>query len=55
MASPRHAPGTVEHLSTEEELKALTAKLDILGFYHKIMDEDEFRPCSRPKRGSAFP
>ncbi|MDP1713939.1 MAG: hypothetical protein Q8L41_04270 [Anaerolineales bacterium] len=35
--------GRVEHLSTEEELKALTGKLDILGFYHKIMEEDEFR------------
>ncbi|MDP2776622.1 MAG: hypothetical protein Q8O48_03185 [Anaerolineales bacterium] len=35
--------GRVEHLSTEEELKALTGKLDILGFYHKIMGEDEFR------------
>ena len=35
--------GRVEHLTTEEELKALTGKLDILGFYYRIMEEDEFR------------
>ncbi|MFN3491594.1 MAG: metallophosphoesterase, partial [Anaerolineales bacterium] len=35
--------GRVEHLTTEEELKALTGKLDILGFYHKVMEEDEFK------------
>lgn len=35
--------GRVEHLSTGEELKALTGKLDILGFYYKVMEEDEFR------------
>lgn len=35
--------GRVERLATEDELKALTGKLDILGFYHKIMEEDEFR------------
>jgi len=34
--------GRVEHLSTEEELKSLMGKLDILGFYYKIMEEDEF-------------
>ncbi len=34
--------GRVEHLSTEEELKALMGKLDILGFYYKVMEEDEF-------------
>jgi uncharacterized protein len=35
--------GRVEHLATEEELKALMGKMDILGFYYKVMDEDEFR------------
>src|SRR5574341_576029 len=35
--------GRVEHLSTEEELKSLIGRLDILGFYYKIMAEDEFR------------
>jgi Icc-related predicted phosphoesterase len=33
----------VEHLETEEELKSLMGKLDILGFYYKVMEEDEFR------------
>jgi len=35
--------GRVEHLETEEDLKNLMGKLDILGFYHKVMEEDEFR------------
>jgi Icc-related predicted phosphoesterase len=35
--------GRVEHLSTEEELKSLMGRLDVLGFYYKVMDEDEFR------------
>ncbi|WKZ35431.1 MAG: hypothetical protein QY332_17605 [Anaerolineales bacterium] len=35
--------GRTEHLGTEEELKALLGKLDILGFYHKVMEEDEFK------------
>lgn len=35
--------GRVEQLTTEEELKTLTSKLDILGFYYKIMEEDEFK------------
>ncbi|MEO8358062.1 MAG: metallophosphoesterase [Chloroflexota bacterium] len=35
--------GRVEHLSTEDELKSLMGKLDILGFYYKVMEEDEFR------------
>src|SRR5512134_525939 len=38
--------GRVEHLSTEEELTALQGRLDILGFYHRIMEEDEFRALS---------
>src|SRR5215216_4049941 len=35
--------GRVEHLSSEEELKGLTGKLDTLGFYYTVMEEDEFR------------
>ena len=38
--------GRVEHLTTEEELSTLTGRLDILGFYYKIMEEDEFRSSS---------
>ena len=34
--------GRVEHLSTEEELKSLMGRLDILGFYYRVMEEDEF-------------
>jgi Icc-related predicted phosphoesterase len=34
--------GRVEHLETEQELKDLIGRLDILGFYHQIMDEEEF-------------
>ncbi len=35
--------GRVEQVTTEEELKGLLGKLDILGFYYKIMEEDEFK------------
>lgn len=35
--------GRVEHLAAEDELKVLTGKLDILGFYYKIMEQDEFQ------------
>jgi Icc-related predicted phosphoesterase len=35
--------GRTEHLSTEAELQSLLERLGTLGFYHKIMDEDEFR------------
>jgi Icc-related predicted phosphoesterase len=38
--------GRVEQLTTEEELKGLTSRLDILGFYYKVMDEEEFRLTS---------
>jgi Icc-related predicted phosphoesterase len=34
--------GRVEHLEGEEELKSLMGKLDILGFYYKVMEQDEF-------------
>lgn len=45
-ANGRHratVQGRTEHLATEEELKALIGRLDILGFYYKVMEEDEFR------------
>lgn len=35
--------GRVEHLESEEELKNLMGKLDILGFYYKVMELDEFQ------------
>ncbi|HLE13967.1 MAG TPA: hypothetical protein VI776_04395 [Anaerolineales bacterium] len=35
--------GTTQHLETEEELKTLTDRIGLLGFYSQIMDEDEFR------------
>ena len=35
--------GRVEHLETEEDLKNLMGKLDILGFYYKVMEADEFQ------------
>jgi len=38
--------GRVEQLTTEEDLKNLKARLDILGFYYKIMEEDEFKELS---------
>jgi Icc-related predicted phosphoesterase len=38
--------GRVEHFSTEEELDGLKKRLDVLGFYYKIMEEDEFRNLS---------
>ncbi len=42
--------GNVQHISTEEELKALIEKLGILGFYHQIMQEDEVKSMqSDPK------
>jgi Icc-related predicted phosphoesterase len=47
--------GRVERLSTEEELKALMGKLDILGFYYKVMEEDEFRSLqANPKAVEAL-
>ncbi len=38
--------GRVEQLTTEEELKGLMARLDVLGFYYRVMDEDEFQTTS---------
>jgi Icc-related predicted phosphoesterase len=38
--------GRVEHMGTQEELNALTGKLDVLGFYYKTMEEEQFRALS---------
>ena len=35
--------GTTEHFATEGDLGGLLDRLGTLGFYHKIMEEDEFR------------
>jgi Icc-related predicted phosphoesterase len=35
--------GRVEHYASQDELKALLERIGTLGFYSKIMDEDEFR------------
>ena len=38
--------GRVEHLSSQEELTSLLGRLDTLGFYYKVLEEDEFRTLS---------
>ena len=38
--------GRVEQITTQEELDDLTNRLGVLGFYHKVMDEDEFQALS---------
>lgn len=38
--------GTVEHLTTQADLDELTTRLGTLGFYHQIMEEDEFQELS---------
>jgi Icc-related predicted phosphoesterase len=35
--------GRIEQLVTQEELDGIKSRLDILGFYYKVMEEDEFR------------
>jgi Icc-related predicted phosphoesterase len=35
--------GNTEHIESEEALKALIERLGLLGFYHKVMTEEEFR------------
>lgn len=35
--------GRVEKIESQEELENLYARLDTLGFYYKVMEEDEFR------------
>jgi uncharacterized protein len=41
--------GTTEYLTTENELQNLTNRLDTLGFYYKIMSEDEFESLKSNK------
>ncbi|MGD0573796.1 MAG: metallophosphoesterase [Anaerolineales bacterium] len=41
--------GTVQHLSTQEELKKLQERIGTLGFYYKIMGEDEFHEIQANK------
>src|SRR5574339_816808 len=38
--------GRVEQLAGEEELKGLMSRLDVLGFYYQVMDEEEFQSTS---------
>src|SRR5574337_282509 len=35
--------GRTEHLETETDLQKLQERLGLLGFYSRVMDEDEFR------------
>ena len=35
--------GNTEHMDSEDGLKALTERLGLLGFYYKVMTEEEFR------------
>ncbi len=41
--------GRTERVETEEELKRLQDKLGLLGFYFKIMDEEEFRVLAQDR------
>jgi Icc-related predicted phosphoesterase len=38
--------GRVEEISTQDDMDKLIARLGTLGFYHKVMDEAEFRSLS---------
>jgi Icc-related predicted phosphoesterase len=38
-----HLQGRTEHLASEDEKKKLIERIDTLGYYYKIMDEDEYR------------
>jgi Icc-related predicted phosphoesterase len=42
--------GRVEEISTQAELENLINRLGTLGFYHKIMDESEFRALSADEK-----
>jgi Icc-related predicted phosphoesterase len=35
--------GRIEHLSSEAELQGLQERLGTLGFYYKVMEEEEYR------------
>ncbi len=39
--------GTVQHLTTDEEVKQLQERIGLLGFYYKVMDEDEYKALSQ--------
>ena len=43
--------GRVEKLETQAELESLYARLDVLGFYYKIMDEDEYHELHSNEQG----
>lgn len=50
-----HLQGRTEHLATEAELKKLIERIDTLGYYYKLMDEDEYRHVqSDPARVDAL-
>ncbi len=42
--------GTVQHVTTEAELQALQETIGILGFYSRIMDEDEFKAMAADQK-----
>jgi len=47
--------GTTEHPQTQEELKSLTDRIETLGFYYKVMGQDEFdQITSDPKNIDAL-
>jgi Icc-related predicted phosphoesterase len=35
--------GTIHNVTTEEELKTLRERMGMLGFYHQVMEQDEFQ------------
>ncbi len=41
--------GTVHHVEGDEELKNLIERIGLLGFYYKVMDEDEFNSLQNDK------
>lgn len=41
--------GTVHHVESEEERNNLIDRIGLLGFYYKIMDEDEFKALQNDK------
>jgi uncharacterized protein len=42
--------GRVEEITTQEELEKLVTRLGTLGFYYRIMEEDEFRALSADEK-----
>jgi Icc-related predicted phosphoesterase len=43
--------GRVEKIETQSELENMYARLDVLGFYYKIMEEDEYRELHANEHG----